>query len=134
VSGANPPHLRHDPSLFAAKQARIFAKAWDVLRHVNTVPEAGDCSTARLGAQNMLVVRRQDDVPHAFNNVCQHRAHELPEDRGNPPQILRPYHAWSDRRVSLYSSANQPIRGPSATAGSIWFPLQSQIWSFLMPD
>jgi choline monooxygenase len=96
-SGTIPPHLYHDPSVFAAEQARIFAKEWHFLGHVNEAAQPGDYFTARIAGQNILVARGQDGVLRAFHNVCQHRAHELLEGRGNAPLIVCPYHAWSYR-------------------------------------
>lgn len=94
-SSTLPGRLYVDPDIFARERTSLFFRAWNYAGGLSELGRPGDYVTARLFEQNVIVMRGRDGVLRAFHNVCQHRAHELLEGRGNARTIVCPYHAWS---------------------------------------
>jgi phenylpropionate dioxygenase-like ring-hydroxylating dioxygenase large terminal subunit len=82
---------------FEQEKAAVFRQAWQVVCHLNDVPEAGDYHTLDFLGERVVVLRGDDGAVRAFHNVCRHRAARLADgDRGNCGLGLTcPYHAWS---------------------------------------
>jgi len=96
--------LRHPPSRawytdrsrFEIEMRELFGRAWLVVCHGSDVAEPGSYLTARIGGEEIALVRGRDDVLRCFHNVCQHRAHRLLEGRGVLKAVITcPYHAWA---------------------------------------
>ncbi len=97
-----PAWTYRDPAFFELERARVFRPSWQVVCHVNDLPETGDYHVFDFLGEPVFVVRGEDGVIRAFPNVCRHRAARLldGEDgggRGRCPQgrIRCPYHAWT---------------------------------------
>jgi choline monooxygenase len=80
---------------FAAEREKLFFRTWHYAGAAGELVNPGDYLTARLLDQSIFVIRGRDGVLRGFYNVCQHRAHELLEARGNARIVTCPYHAWS---------------------------------------
>ena len=96
--------MRHPPSRawytersrFEIEMRELFGRAWLVVCHGSDVAEPGSYLTARIGGEEIALVRGRDDVLRCFHNVCQHRAHRLLEGRGVLKAVITcPYHAWA---------------------------------------
>jgi phenylpropionate dioxygenase-like ring-hydroxylating dioxygenase large terminal subunit len=84
------------PSLTPLEFERILKPSWQIVCHVNNIPNAGDYATLDFGPESIVVVRDQDGQIGAFHNVCRHRAARLLEGEGNCPRVITcPYHGWS---------------------------------------
>lgn len=95
-SAALPAYLYSDPSVFAEEKRRLFYRSWQIVAHESELPAAGDYVCTTIVDQSVFVLRGRDGEVRAFFNVCQHRAHELLEGRGNVKSVIVcPYHAWS---------------------------------------
>jgi phenylpropionate dioxygenase-like ring-hydroxylating dioxygenase large terminal subunit len=124
--------LRHPPSRawytdrsrFEFEMREIFGRAWLVVCHGSDVAEPGSYLTARIGGQEIALVRGRDDVLRCFHNVCQHRAHRLLEGQGMlKATITCPYHAWAyGLNGTLRSAPNMAHVGAFETSD---FPLSS---------
>ena len=79
----------------AAEREKLFFRTWHYAGATGELRNAGDYLTARLLDQSVLVIKGRDGTIRGFYNVCQHRAHELLEGRGNARVVTCPYHAWS---------------------------------------
>ena len=90
-----PGRLYVDPDTLARERTAIFLRTWNYAGASSELAQPGDYVTARLLDQNVIVMRGRDGELRGFHNVCQHRAHELLEGRGNARTIVCPYHAWS---------------------------------------
>lgn len=90
-----PGRLYVDPDTLARERSSIFLRTWNYAGALSELAAPGDYVTARLLDQNIIVMRGRDGQLRGFHNVCQHRAHELLEGRGNTRTIVCPYHAWS---------------------------------------
>jgi phenylpropionate dioxygenase-like ring-hydroxylating dioxygenase large terminal subunit len=78
---------------------RILLPSWQIVCHVNSIPEPGDFVTLDLGPESVLVMRDRDGGIRAFHNVCRHRGARLLDGAGKcPGPITCPYHGWSYRQ------------------------------------
>jgi len=87
-----------DPAVFALEQERIFRRAWLYVGHESEVPNAGDYLLTRLGPDEVLLVRTENQKIALLHNRCAHRgARVVTAPRGNLRQFRCPYHAWTYR-------------------------------------
>jgi len=78
---------------------RILLPSWQLVCHINSIPNPGDYATFDLGSESVLVLRDRDGEIRGFHNVCRHRGARLLDDTGNcPGPITCPYHGWSYRQ------------------------------------
>ncbi|MEM7123695.1 MAG: aromatic ring-hydroxylating dioxygenase subunit alpha [Pseudomonadota bacterium] len=85
-----------DPDVFELEKERIFFRTWQYVGPASEVAKAGDYMTTTVVDQGVFVIRGRDGVLRAFYNVCQHRAHELLQGKGNVKAVITcPYHAWA---------------------------------------
>ncbi|HEX8233238.1 MAG TPA: aromatic ring-hydroxylating dioxygenase subunit alpha [Caulobacteraceae bacterium] len=92
-----PAWIYRDPGFFELERERVFRASWQVVCHLNDVPEAGDYHTLSFLDEAILVVRGADGAVRAFHNVCRHRASRLVGEGGGNcgHRLVCPYHAWS---------------------------------------
>jgi phenylpropionate dioxygenase-like ring-hydroxylating dioxygenase large terminal subunit len=92
-----PAWIYSDPAYFELERARVFRSAWQVVCHVNDIPEAGDYHTLDFLNEKVVAVRGQDGAVRSFHNVCRHRASRILDGpKGNcGRRMVCPYHAWS---------------------------------------
>lgn len=92
-----PAWTYDDPTFMQIERERVFLPAWQLVCHVNDIPNRGDYATLRLYGERGFVVRQQDGSIRAFHNVCRHRAARLVDGhQGNcGGRIVCPYHAWT---------------------------------------
>ena len=99
---ANPsptlvPKARYVSPEFAALEAeRLWPRVWQVACTLDHVAEPGDWFTLKSGRYSVIVVRGEDGVLRAFQNVCRHRGNALCQGSGSGLRELRcRYHRWS---------------------------------------
>lgn len=92
-----PAWIYHDPDFFAAEKEAVFRNSWQVVCHVNDIPQAGDYHTFEFLGESIVVIRGEESAVHAFHNVCRHRAARLLDGaRGHcQKRFSCPYHAWT---------------------------------------
>ncbi|MGI9481152.1 MAG: SRPBCC family protein, partial [Hyphomicrobiales bacterium] len=75
---------------------QIFKPAWQLVCHINDVPNPGDYFTFTGLGERAFVLHGEDGALRAFHNVCPHRAHAVVQgETGNCPGLIRcPYHSW----------------------------------------
>jgi phenylpropionate dioxygenase-like ring-hydroxylating dioxygenase large terminal subunit len=82
--------------IFRQEQERIFMRAWLFVGHESMVANPGDFAASRMGAEEVLLVRDQQDKIHVFLNTCRHRGMKVCRyDRGNALVFTCPFHAWT---------------------------------------
>ena len=101
-----------DPEVLAQERERLFFRTWHYAGSVQELARPGDYVTARLLDQSVLILRGRDGGLRGFYNVCQHRAHELLEGRGNARVVTCPYHAWSYHDDGALRTARGAERQP----------------------
>jgi phenylpropionate dioxygenase-like ring-hydroxylating dioxygenase large terminal subunit len=88
-----------DPEIFDLEMKRIYGAAWIYVGHESQVKAPGDYHTARIGDQDVIMVRASDGRVHVVYNRCPHKgAKVVPEGAGSTGKFFRcPYHAWTFR-------------------------------------
>jgi choline monooxygenase len=91
------PAERYISAAFARLEAeRMWPKVWQVACTVDHVAEPGDYFEYRCGPYSVLIVRGDDGVLRAFQNVCRHRGNTLCAGSGSDLRELRcGYHGWT---------------------------------------
>lgn len=84
-------------AILEEEHEKIFGKCWSFIGHTSDFPSAGSYATARLGNEELFLVRDKEGTIRAFFNVCPHRGHRLvePGSSGSRPVVICPNHAWS---------------------------------------
>lgn len=92
-----PAWIYRDPEFFALERERIFRTSWQLVCHVNDIPQRGDFHTFDFLGQSVVTVRGDDGEIRSFHNVCRHRAARLLDGpKGHcGRRITCPYHAWT---------------------------------------
>ena len=86
-----------DPALFDLEMQRIYGRVWIYVGHESQVPNPGDTHTARIGNQDVVMVRDTTGQVNVLYNRCPHKGARLvPEGDNNAGKFFRcPYHAWT---------------------------------------
>lgn len=92
-----PAWIYSDPGFFERERQTVFRTGWQVVCHVNDVPNAGDYQTLDILGERVIALRGDDGTVRCFHNACRHRAARLVDGQeGNcGHRLVCPYHAWS---------------------------------------
>ena len=90
------PASRYTSPAFAARELEsLWPHVWQLACTVDHVRDPGDWFEYRVGRYSVLIVRGDDGVLRAFQNVCLHRGNELCHGSGTGRTELRcGYHRW----------------------------------------
>ncbi|KAA0107724.1 SRPBCC family protein [Mycolicibacterium sp. P1-5] len=97
---ANPtrvPAARyHSPDFARLEEQDMWPRVWQVACTVDHVAEPGDYFEYRCGPYSVLIVRDDNGLLRAFQNVCRHRGNSLCTGAGSALSELRcGYHGWT---------------------------------------
>jgi len=100
-----PGWIYRDHEFLEAERQKVFAPSWQVLCHLNDIPNPGDYHTLDFLGEPLVAVRGQDGEVKTFFNVCRHRAARILDGSHGrcAGRIVCPYHAWTydlDGRLS----------------------------------
>jgi len=103
-----PAWSYHNEEMLEAEKELLFRSHWQLICHVNDVPEAGDYVARDFVGERALVLRGKDGVVRAFHNLCRHRGSRVvPDDQGScRSAIICPFHGWA-------YNLDGTLRGPS---------------------
>jgi phenylpropionate dioxygenase-like ring-hydroxylating dioxygenase large terminal subunit len=92
-----PGWIYRDADFLQAEKEQVFAASWQVICHLNDIPNPGDYHTLDFLGEPLVAVRGRDSGVKAFFNVCRHRAARLVDGASGhcPGRIVCPYHAWT---------------------------------------
>jgi phenylpropionate dioxygenase-like ring-hydroxylating dioxygenase large terminal subunit len=92
-----PGWIYRDADFLRAEKEQVFAGSWQVVCHLNDIPNPGDYHTLDFLGEPIVAVRGRDAGVKAFFNVCRHRAARLLDGGSGhcPGRIVCPYHAWT---------------------------------------
>ncbi len=91
-----PVYRYTSPEFFAREMELLWPRTWQLACTVDHVAEPGDWYEYRVGPISVLVVRGDDGVLRAFQNVCLHRGSELCSGSGTDLAEIRcPFHRWT---------------------------------------
>src|SRR5687767_676144 len=90
-----PAWIYHDPEFFELEKQLIFRRSWQLVCHVNDIPNIGDYHSFDFLGEAIVSLRGDDGQIRSFHNVCRHRASRLLDgSKGNcGKRITCPYHA-----------------------------------------
>ena len=93
---ALPAWVYNNADMTRLELQRILMPSWQIVCHVNAIPNSGDYVTLDIGPESVFAVRDRDGEIRAFHNVCRHRGAKILDDQGNClGAITCPYHGWS---------------------------------------
>jgi Rieske 2Fe-2S family protein len=82
--------------VFKADMEQIVSRKWLLAGHVSRIPNKGDYFLFRVGSEQIIVIRENQQSIRAFFNVCRHRGSTICQaESGNVPKLVCPYHAWT---------------------------------------
>jgi carnitine monooxygenase subunit len=92
-----PGWIYRDADFLRAEKEQVFAASWQVVCHLNDIPNPGDYHTLDFLAEPIVAIRGRNSSVKAFFNVCRHRAARLLDGGSGhcPGRIVCPYHAWT---------------------------------------
>jgi carnitine monooxygenase subunit len=92
-----PAWIYRDAEFFEREKQAIFRNSWQVVCHVNDIPQPGDFHTFEFFGESVVVVRAGDGRVRTFHNVCRHRAARLLDGPSGHcgARITCRYHAWT---------------------------------------
>src|SRR5579871_27129 len=95
-SYALPAWVYNNADLTRLEIQRVLMPSWQIVCHVNSIPNSGDYVTFDLGPESVLVLKDREGVVRAYHNVCRHRGARILDGAGNcPGTITCPYHGWT---------------------------------------
>jgi len=100
------------PAWKALEDQRLWPRVWQIACTVDSVPAPGDYFEYEIAGLSILVVRGDDGILRAFQNVCPHRANLLLRGQGSDLEQIRcAYHHWCfDLRGRLKSISPEDVR------------------------
>jgi choline monooxygenase len=91
-----PVERYYSPEFAQLEVQRMWPKVWQVACTVDHVAEPGDYFEYRCGPYSVLIVRSDDGMLRAFQNVCRHRGNSLCAGSGAGLREVRcGYHGWT---------------------------------------
>ncbi|XDA99225.1 aromatic ring-hydroxylating dioxygenase subunit alpha [Sulfitobacter sp. LCG007] len=109
----------------------LFRRHWQLICHVNDLPEPGDFITMDCVGERALVVRGQDGAVRAFHNLCRHRGSRVvAKESGNcRNSIICPFHGWVYNLDGTLRGAAQPDKLPPLDPVAFGLkPIEIDIW------
>ena len=126
-----PGWVYSNARFFAAETARVFAPSWQLVCHLNDIPNEGDFHTFDFLGESVVGVLGRDGLARCFANVCLHRgARLLDGPKGRCGRIVCPYHAWSfdldGRLIGVPSRESYP--GLHFGERRLAFPIEHEVF------
>lgn len=84
-----------DPEVYRLELERVFARRWLFLGHESQIADPGTFVLGRMGTDDVILIRQEDETLAAFLNSCRHRGHPVALDpQGSAPSLTCKYHGW----------------------------------------
>ena len=80
---------------FAAEIERVLRGSYTAFCPSNALPEPGSYIAREAAGRPIVVVRGQDGIVRAFQNVCRHRGMRIAAEQGCAKAFVCPYHGWT---------------------------------------
>lgn len=89
------PTSAYQPDSHHVDLDAIWHDDWIFVATADQVASPGDWVAVTVGAQPVIVLRRQDGELAALSNLCAHRGTLLLDGSGSDKRFQCPYHAWT---------------------------------------
>ncbi len=77
------------------EEKRLWTRVWQIACTVDCIPNAGDYWEYEIGPISLFVLRDEEGILRAFQNVCPHRGTSLVKGTGcGLSEVRCPYHHW----------------------------------------
>src|SRR5688572_32814212 len=63
-----------DPGVLHDENRKVFGRTWQLVGHVDQIPEPGSYFPTVIAEEPVLITRDREGTVHAMSNVCRHRA------------------------------------------------------------
>lgn len=94
--GEVPASVFGNEEIYQQELRRIFGRCWVFLAHDSEIPANGDYVVRKIGEDNFIVVRDEDQQIHVLFDACRHRGVQVCRaDSGNTKIFRCPYHGWA---------------------------------------
>ncbi len=125
-----PAWTYNDPEFFALEMERVFRPSWQVVCHVNDIPNTGDWRTLEYLGENVITVRGGDGAVRSFHNVCRHRGSLIVDGQaGCARKLVCPYHAWTYELDGRLSGVPGKSDYPGLDTSQLGLaPVDQEIW------
>lgn len=120
-----------NPEMLEEEKELLFRRHWQLVCHVNDIPEPGDFIAADMVGERALVIRGRDGVVRAFHNLCRHRGSRVvAENKGTcRSAIVCPFHGWVYNLDGTLRGASQPATLPDLDPVEWGLkPVEMDIW------
>lgn len=120
-----------NPELLEMEKDALFRSHWQVVCHVNDIPNAGDFMTLDVCGERALVIRGRDDEVRAFHNLCRHRGSRVVADEKGTCRsaIICPFHGWAYNLDGTLRGAAKPDSLPAMDPVKFGLkPVEMDIW------
>lgn len=117
--------------LLELETEQLFRRHWQIVAHVNDLPNPGDFVCFDSVGERALVVRGRDGMVRAFHNLCRHRGSRVvAADRGNIRNVIVcPFHGWTYDLEGKLRGVAQPKTLPALDPDAWGLkPLEMEIW------
>lgn len=118
--------------LLEQEKEDLFRRHWQVICHVNDIPDPGDFFTCDIVGDRALIVRDSEGTVRAFHNLCRHRGSRvLGDEHGNcRNSIVCPFHGWVYNLDGTLRSPAQPDSLPDLDPVEWGLkPLEFEVWN-----
>ena len=129
--GGLPAWSYFSDELLELEKEELFRRHWQIVCHINDIPEPGDYLTVDIVGERALIVRGHDRVVRAFHNVCRHRGSRVvADDKGRCGSMLVcPFHGWTYNLDGTLRGVAQPKSLPKLDPVEFGLPpLEMEIW------
>jgi len=84
-----------DPEVLKQELKTVFLKSWQYVARAADLAQPGSFVTAKIGLENVIIVRGKDGVLRGLSNVCRHRAGPVAVGCGQTAFFQCKYHGWT---------------------------------------
>ena len=84
-----PGTVYTDKDFWELERRDYFPSRWMACAHESDLPAPGDVMPVTIGGYELILTRDQDDLIHAFYNVCAHRGMRVLKSKQSGQHTLR---------------------------------------------
>jgi len=130
-----PGWCYHSDALLELEKENLFKNHWQIVCHINDIPQKGDFRTMDFCGERALVVRGEAGSVKAFRNMCRHRGSRVVADEKGTCKgaIVCPFHGWVYNLDGTLRGAAQPKSFPDLDKVEFGLqPVEMEIWNGLI--